>query len=626
MPAPCRAAAYASPRRVGARLVRSHHRLHPGHPNHRRPPSRSHRAHPVGTATEPGTVRAWQPCRAHGRRSRGQHHDPRSATPARDGGVGPRPRGRRRAPPQVGGVRQPLRRGPRPGPRRAGAAPAEAGDVIIRRATPPTACTSCRGRPAPDRVRARGRRHRRAPRGGLRRGHRGDGAGQRRPPVRERRGAPRVSSALPPERGLPPRHPGASGGAPQYHRCPRAQATATAPGGSAPARCATSWSCRSTTNGPRTPSPGRSPRRSDGSSTATGSSPARTSTPRSVPTPHRSPACTGSSGSRPTSTPWCSSRRGTRPVGPRACIDRADVVLAVASAATRPDRRPIEDLLDRPGHPARTELVLVHDPATETPRNTRTWLRSRSVRRHHHVHAGNDADTARVARLVINRGLGVVFGGGGHAASPTSACCGRSKRHGVPIDATGGTSIGSILAGAVGTGHDADRTAALLRRGPRRGQVARRRDPARALDRIRRPGDRAHQGGRRRTRCRGRVAQRVLPCRRTSRPAASRSIATVRDGRRSAPARGARGVPSGAEHEGRGARRRRPARQPARGADAPDPPRHHHHRHRRRRGPGAARPRRRPPPAWYRAGPTRGRRCAHDTIATWRASRASSCA
>ena len=147
----------------------------------------------------------------------------------------------------------------------------------------------------------------------------------------------------------------------------------------------------------------------------------------------------------------------------RACIDRADVVLAVASAATRPDRRPIEDLLDRPGHPARTELVLVHDPATETPRNTRTWLRSRAVRRHHHVRAGHDADAARVARLVINRGLGVVFGGGGARGIAHVGVLRALEAHGVPIDATGGTSIGSILAGAVARGHDADRTAALLR-------------------------------------------------------------------------------------------------------------------------------------------------------------------
>jgi predicted acylesterase/phospholipase RssA/CRP-like cAMP-binding protein len=146
-----------------------------------------------------------------------------------------------------------------------------------------------------------------------------------------------------------------------------------------------------------------------------------------------------------------------------ACLDRADVVLAVVAARTRPDRRPIEDLVDRPGRPARTELVLVHDPATEIPRHTSAWLRTRTVRRHHNVRAGNDADAARVSRLVLNRGLGVVFGGGGARGIAHVGVLRALEAHGVPIDATGGTSIGSIIAGAVARGYDADRTATLLR-------------------------------------------------------------------------------------------------------------------------------------------------------------------
>ena len=147
----------------------------------------------------------------------------------------------------------------------------------------------------------------------------------------------------------------------------------------------------------------------------------------------------------------------------RACLDRADVVLAVAEARTAPRIRPVETILDRAGRPSRTELVLVHDPATETPRNTRAWLGPRAVRQNHHVRAGDADDAARVARLVLNRGIGVVFGGGGARGIAHIGVLRALEAHGVPIDATGGTSIGSIIAGAVARGHGSDRTAALLR-------------------------------------------------------------------------------------------------------------------------------------------------------------------
>jgi predicted acylesterase/phospholipase RssA len=147
----------------------------------------------------------------------------------------------------------------------------------------------------------------------------------------------------------------------------------------------------------------------------------------------------------------------------RACLDRADVVLTVAAARTRPDRRPIEDLLDDGSGPTRTELVLVHDPSLDIPRYTRAWLVPRTVRRHHNVRSGDAADAARVARLVLNRGLGVVFGGGGARGIAHVGVLRALEAHGVPIDATGGTSIGSIIAGAVARGYDAARTATLLR-------------------------------------------------------------------------------------------------------------------------------------------------------------------
>ena len=106
----------------------------------------------------------------------------------------------------------------------------------------------------------------------------------------------------------------------------------------------------------------------------------------------------------------------------------------------------------------------MHDPATDVPRNTRALARAARRCAATITSARGDADdAARVTRLVLNRGIGVVFGGGGARGIAHIGVLRALEAHGVPIDATGGTSIGSIIAGAVARGYDADRTAALLR-------------------------------------------------------------------------------------------------------------------------------------------------------------------
>ncbi|MGZ4712669.1 MAG: patatin-like phospholipase family protein [Acidimicrobiia bacterium] len=147
-----------------------------------------------------------------------------------------------------------------------------------------------------------------------------------------------------------------------------------------------------------------------------------------------------------------------------ACLEHADVVLFVARARSTTALRPVETLLERPGVTAtRRELVLVHDPGTDIPRNTRAWLASRALDAHHHVRAGSVEDAARVVRLLLGKAIGAVFGGGGARGIAHIGVLRALIDHGVPIDATGGTSIGSIIAGAVARGFDPDQTSDLLR-------------------------------------------------------------------------------------------------------------------------------------------------------------------
>ncbi len=133
-----------------------------------------------------------------------------------------------------------------------------------------------------------------------------------------------------------------------------------------------------------------------------------------------------------------------------ACLRQADVVLVVADATTGPELRPVEGLVQ--GHARtdrRTELVLVHPSTTQDPRRTSLWLGPRTVDRHHHVRGDNTSDVDRVARLVLNRGISVVFSGGGARGISQVGVYAALLDAGIPIDAVGGTSIGSIVSGGV---------------------------------------------------------------------------------------------------------------------------------------------------------------------------------
>lgn len=147
------------------------------------------------------------------------------------------------------------------------------------------------------------------------------------------------------------------------------------------------------------------------------------------------------------------------------CAQQADIVLLAASGDSSPELRPVEHEFRRRRGPVarRTELILLHDATTTVPRGTRSWLESRDVYRHHHIRVDRVGDYDRVARLLIGRAIGVIFSGGGARGAAHIGVLQALMQHGVPIDAVGGASIGSIIAGAVARGDPPDDIAAMLR-------------------------------------------------------------------------------------------------------------------------------------------------------------------
>ena len=229
--------------------------------------------------------------------------------------------------------------------------------------------------------------------------------------------------------------------------------------------------------------------------------------------------------------------------------------------------------------PCRTELVLAHPAGTPDPRRTQDWLRARTVDRHHHVVVGRDDDVDRVARLLLGRGIGVVFSGGGARGFAAVGVLRALEELRVPIDAVGGASVGAIIAdrrgaGSVGRPH----RAAPSRRG-RRDVTVRHHVPG-DLTRRRAARHAAPPPEHRRARPRRHLAQGVLrlhepdPGRRRDPPL--RAVLVRRPGELVDTGC----APADAQRGRRPPRRRRAPRQPPGRGDARRAPRHH----RRRRG------------------------------------------
>ncbi len=148
------------------------------------------------------------------------------------------------------------------------------------------------------------------------------------------------------------------------------------------------------------------------------------------------------------------------------CLRQADVLLLVAQVQA-PEARPLADWpLPAPQEAAaiqiqRTELVLLHEQSIG-PGSTARWLDLRPGVQHHHVRG--DADIARMARLLVGSGLGIVLSGGGARGFAHIGVLRAIREAGVLIDAVGGTSIGAIIAaGFAMEWSDAELTARVRR-------------------------------------------------------------------------------------------------------------------------------------------------------------------
>jgi predicted acylesterase/phospholipase RssA/CRP-like cAMP-binding protein len=143
------------------------------------------------------------------------------------------------------------------------------------------------------------------------------------------------------------------------------------------------------------------------------------------------------------------------------CVRQADRILIVGEADGDPAPTDVE--LESIRHDgARAELVLLH--GVDSPRDTARWLASRKVASHHHVRFDNDGDIQRIARILTGRTVGLVLSGGGARGFSQIGIIRAMQERNIPIDAIGGTSIGSVIGGLFALGRTPEQVADLCRR------------------------------------------------------------------------------------------------------------------------------------------------------------------
>jgi NTE family protein len=137
------------------------------------------------------------------------------------------------------------------------------------------------------------------------------------------------------------------------------------------------------------------------------------------------------------------------------CVAYADVIVFVASvgAPEQPAADLAQEALRAAGEPnPALELVLVHPAATAVPKNTQRWLGAIPGARPLHITWEGDEGFDRLARFYSGNAVALVLGGGGALGFAHIGVLRTLRESGIPIDAVGGTSIGSIVAGGIAMG------------------------------------------------------------------------------------------------------------------------------------------------------------------------------
>lgn len=131
----------------------------------------------------------------------------------------------------------------------------------------------------------------------------------------------------------------------------------------------------------------------------------------------------------------------------RQCIIYADLIVLATDYNADPSIRDIErqlQLYDKNILNKKIYLLLLHPADAPNPQNTQRWLQHRTIDLHLHYRMHHGPDIRRFARIISNRAVGLVLGGGGTKGFAHFGVLKALAEAGIEIDFLGGTSAGAV--------------------------------------------------------------------------------------------------------------------------------------------------------------------------------------
>jgi NTE family protein len=139
----------------------------------------------------------------------------------------------------------------------------------------------------------------------------------------------------------------------------------------------------------------------------------------------------------------------------RTCIRQADRIWFFARADARPSLPLLPAEEPSPARQFRlVDVILLHHGMDRKAATTDEWRLASEAARLFHWRGLDDADAARLARVIARKAIGLVLSGGGARGYAHIGVIRALREAGLPFDMIGGTSIGGVIAACAAMGWD----------------------------------------------------------------------------------------------------------------------------------------------------------------------------
>lgn len=143
------------------------------------------------------------------------------------------------------------------------------------------------------------------------------------------------------------------------------------------------------------------------------------------------------------------------------CLRQADKIVVITDSRSGAALSKLEEevLFSKfQKYPQSRELVILYPEGSEMPDKSHEILARREVTRHYNIRMKDNRHAQRLARMIMNKGIGLVLSGGGAKGFAHLGIFKALEEAGVPIDMVCGTSMGSIIAAAIAHEWGAEKT------------------------------------------------------------------------------------------------------------------------------------------------------------------------